>query len=131
MKERIIRFNWGTKRENIYIYREKKWPKTGAFAAAHTCIPQYREYPPPHPTLPHPTPPRDQQSTRTANSDRSERRQTPPGHDARERAKQSQQRVDQPRSRQVECFNCGRKIIGHYARQCRQPPSKQRLLGTS
>ena len=54
MKERIIRFNWGTKRENIYIYREKKWPKTGAFAAAHTCIPQYREYPPPHPTPPHP-----------------------------------------------------------------------------
>ena len=34
MKERIIRFNWGTKRENkkISTDRQTKWPKTGAFA---------------------------------------------------------------------------------------------------
>ena len=33
MKERIIRFNWGTKRKKKKIRTErKKWPKTGAFA---------------------------------------------------------------------------------------------------
>ena len=34
MKERIIRFNWGTKRENLHFFfgQREKWPKTGAFA---------------------------------------------------------------------------------------------------
>ena len=47
MKERIIRFNWGTKRENVHFVRTEKenWPKTG-ICAAHTCIPQYKENPP-------------------------------------------------------------------------------------
>ena len=37
MKERIIRFNWGTERE--------KWPKTGAFARHIHVYLSYREYP--------------------------------------------------------------------------------------
>ena len=34
MKERIIRFNWGTKRENLHFFfgQREKLPKTGAFA---------------------------------------------------------------------------------------------------
>ena len=34
MKEIIIRFNWGTKRENLHFFfgQREKWPKTGAFA---------------------------------------------------------------------------------------------------
>ena len=49
MKERIIRFKWGTKRENLnflFGQRERKTAKNRGICAAHTCIPQYREYPP-------------------------------------------------------------------------------------
>ena len=48
MKERIIRFNWGTKRENLYfsLDRERKMAEDRGICAAHICIPQYREYPP-------------------------------------------------------------------------------------
>ena len=49
MKERIIRFNWGTKRENLHYFfgQREKIAKTRGICAAHTCIPQYREYPHP------------------------------------------------------------------------------------
>ena len=47
MKERIIRFNWGTKRENLhFFFGQRKMAKNRGICAAHTCIPQYREYPP-------------------------------------------------------------------------------------
>ena len=48
MKERIIRFNWGTKRENLHFFtdRERKMAKNRGICTAHTCIPQYKEYPP-------------------------------------------------------------------------------------
>ena len=40
----------GAQREKIYIFssdRERKMAKNRGICAAHTCIPQYREYPPP------------------------------------------------------------------------------------
>ena len=49
MKERIIRFNWGTKRGNFHFFfgqRERKMAENRGICAAHTCIPQYREHPP-------------------------------------------------------------------------------------
>ena len=38
----------GAQRENIYMFtdREIKMAKNSGICAAHTCIPQYREYPP-------------------------------------------------------------------------------------
>ena len=47
MKERIISFNWGTKREKLNFVssdRERKMAKNRGICAAHRCIPQYREY---------------------------------------------------------------------------------------